>query len=301
MTVIGRCRQCNKRRETYPARRAGGGNYRRPHRNIRSSICLSCATELLAQLTPGHHSVERWDLSGLRYVVEIAGRKGSGSACLSDAQEEVMKTAKKTPPSAKATTASTTIGDSVWVFDENRRVYTKPANGKIYSSGPPIWREHWRQMWIIGETNRSWILGWVKNSMLQSKSKNMAVDKKGLTAGTARCMIGGKGRAVLRYAIDVERAAWVYDHRHTVAERVRAVQDPSALAAIAVLASAAVPPLPGPMPSVLEGETCATYCKRSGISASMMLALMARQDIAAVTWALWSHYVDGEKNGPVRK
>lgn len=72
MTVIGydgRCRNCDKRREVFHAVRAGGGNYRRAHRNIRSSICLVCARDLLQRATPGHHSKDRWDLVYLRAIV----------------------------------------------------------------------------------------------------------------------------------------------------------------------------------------------------------------------------------------
>jgi hypothetical protein len=42
-----------------------------------------------------------------------------------------------------------------WVFDINRRVYEKDANGKC--TGGPIWREHWQEVKIVGETKKSWI------------------------------------------------------------------------------------------------------------------------------------------------
>jgi len=45
------------------------------------------------------------------------------------------------------------VGDTVWVFDINRRVYDGNGLGaKI------IYREHFRPVHIIGETSRSWIL-----------------------------------------------------------------------------------------------------------------------------------------------
>lgn len=50
------------------------------------------------------------------------------------------------------------IGMKVWRFDQNRRVYAKDGNGRPVG-GRPIWREHWRQLEIVGETSRSWLVG----------------------------------------------------------------------------------------------------------------------------------------------
>ena len=49
------------------------------------------------------------------------------------------------------------IGDPVWYFDENHRVYERDENGR--SHGGPIWREHWRPAEVVGETRVSWIIG----------------------------------------------------------------------------------------------------------------------------------------------
>ena len=51
------------------------------------------------------------------------------------------------------------VGDTIWYFDTNRRVYPPPEPGRIWASGGPIWREHWRPVQITGETSRSWVLG----------------------------------------------------------------------------------------------------------------------------------------------
>ena len=48
------------------------------------------------------------------------------------------------------------IGDSVWVFNQNRRVYAKAPRGQYV--GAPIWREHWEEREIIDETRVSWVL-----------------------------------------------------------------------------------------------------------------------------------------------
>lgn len=48
------------------------------------------------------------------------------------------------------------VGDKVFVFDSNRRVY--PKDKSIASA--PIYREHFAEREILGETSRSWLVGW---------------------------------------------------------------------------------------------------------------------------------------------
>lgn len=48
------------------------------------------------------------------------------------------------------------IGDTIFVFDINRRTYRRDSEGRSY--GGPIWREHWRPTKIVDETSRSWVL-----------------------------------------------------------------------------------------------------------------------------------------------
>ncbi len=55
------------------------------------------------------------------------------------------------------------IGDTVWIYDVNRREYTTPtpeekARGVLY--GQLIWRGCWRAHKIVGETRVSWLLEW---------------------------------------------------------------------------------------------------------------------------------------------
>ncbi|WP_155300667.1 hypothetical protein [Deinococcus kurensis] len=47
------------------------------------------------------------------------------------------------------------IGDTLWIFDGNRRVYPPAAAGRTRS---PIYREHWVAHTITGETRQSWLL-----------------------------------------------------------------------------------------------------------------------------------------------
>lgn len=49
------------------------------------------------------------------------------------------------------------IGDTVYWFDQNRRVYPPKQAGQIFASGGPIWKEHWRPERIVSETSRSWV------------------------------------------------------------------------------------------------------------------------------------------------
>lgn len=78
MTRSGVCRQCETRKhDLVTASRTGGGNYRRPPRQYRSSICLTCARDLLER-APAHAmaTVDHWSVSSLKRAVEQAA-KGS--------------------------------------------------------------------------------------------------------------------------------------------------------------------------------------------------------------------------------
>jgi hypothetical protein len=47
------------------------------------------------------------------------------------------------------------IGSTVWVFDINHRVYTKPHSH-------PDYRQYWVERKVTGETSRSWCIGYRK-------------------------------------------------------------------------------------------------------------------------------------------
>jgi hypothetical protein len=90
------------------------------------------------------------------------------------------------------------VGDTIWIFDANRRTYAKDARG--CSVGGPIWREHWRPEKITGENSRSWVIG------IWDKTK---IPKKGPWHGVAFSQA------------EIERAAFVHDHAYKIAEAVR--------------------------------------------------------------------------------
>lgn len=101
------------------------------------------------------------------------------------------------------------IGDPVWVFDINVRKYRKDENGRSF--GGPIWREHWRQQEIVGETRRSWITN----------------------CGTKIPKSGANGVA---FSLEeIEREAFIQENRHRIADGVRGVKDYDLLKKIADL------------------------------------------------------------------
>ena len=99
----------------------------------------------------------------------------------------------------------------VWVFDINRRIYRKPEPGQIYSTGGPIYREHWEERKVVGETSRSWVL-----------SCGRKIPKK-------------RREDVCFSEEEVDDKVWVNDHRYKIMRKVESVRDPSTLKAIAEL------------------------------------------------------------------
>lgn len=97
----------------------------------------------------------------------------------------------------------------IWVFDVNRRVYRDDGRGG------PIWRHHWVEREIVGETRVSWIL--------EDRRK---VPKKG---HNPLCVAWSED--------EIDRRAWVHDHCRSVCERLErlARADPSWLDAVAAL------------------------------------------------------------------
>lgn len=61
------------------------------------------------------------------------------------------------------TTTPLAIGSTVWRFDINHRVYRGPT--RSVSVGGPIYREHFRPVEIVGETSRSWLVGYGKTKI----------------------------------------------------------------------------------------------------------------------------------------
>jgi len=95
------------------------------------------------------------------------------------------------------------VGDTIWVFDINRRVYREKKPGEVYARGGPIWREHWRPRKVVGETSRSWVL-----------ERGDKVPKKGADPA---CFAFSEA--------DIDRREWVNDNRHKIASMVERCND----------------------------------------------------------------------------
>ena len=104
------------------------------------------------------------------------------------------------------------IGQTVWKFDINRRVYGQ-------NKAAPIWREHWREMVIIGETRRSWLVGYSGSTSTHDKIPKNDVNPRLWAFSSA----------------DISRRAWVNDNCHRIAEAVRRCNDCDTLSKIDAL------------------------------------------------------------------
>lgn len=101
------------------------------------------------------------------------------------------------------------VGGTIWVFDLNRRFYTKPSGGRLW--GEPIWRRHWRPLKIVGETSRSWIL--------ESRQK---VPKRGADP------------TVFAFSeADIDRMEWVHYNAYRIADKVLRLRDYETLRKVA--------------------------------------------------------------------
>jgi hypothetical protein len=89
------------------------------------------------------------------------------------------------------------VGDSVWVFDVNHRVY-EDNNGNRTSS--PVWLQHWRERKIESETSRSWVLNYFGKK----------IPKKGYDC-----------RDVCFSMEEVLDRAWVHDNQYKIESAIR--------------------------------------------------------------------------------
>jgi len=86
------------------------------------------------------------------------------------------------------------IGDRVWWFNENRRVYDNSQYG-------PIWREHWCETKITGETRVSWI------------TPHFKINKR-------------KPSHLIAFSQEeIDRHEWVYKNRHFISVKVGSCLD----------------------------------------------------------------------------
>ena len=99
------------------------------------------------------------------------------------------------------------IGDKVWMFDPNRRVYPRDERGR--TTGGVIYAEHFHQVEIIVETSRSWITDNYGLKASKKEPQNIFTDEQ--KAG----MI------------------WIHEHRYRVSDSVYRCHDVEKLRQIA--------------------------------------------------------------------
>lgn len=106
------------------------------------------------------------------------------------------------------------VGDTIYRFDENRRVYRKVESGG--SSGSPIYREHWRQVAITGENRASWLMGHPPNYGF-------------------RCPKRGPHPGFAFTEQEIDDACWLQEHRYSIERAVGRVRDADTLRKVAAL------------------------------------------------------------------
>lgn len=112
------------------------------------------------------------------------------------------------------------VGSPVWVFDENRRVYSTDAQGwnKL------VWRAHWVRRRIWGENSRSWLVG-PDGSF---KPKRLAsIPKRGPFKST------GPWRLVAYSEAEIDQHEWVHDHADEIGQKVGGLTDFATLRMVA--------------------------------------------------------------------
>lgn len=96
------------------------------------------------------------------------------------------------------------IGKTVWIFDQNRRVYKPAEPGRLWSSEGPIYREHWRPYVVDGETSRSWLLNAGTRSEIKLPKKRPR-DEPGVCYSER----------------ELDFRCWEHEHRYKVIDHMR--------------------------------------------------------------------------------
>jgi hypothetical protein len=106
------------------------------------------------------------------------------------------------------------VGDVVYSFDPNRRVYPK-QDGSRFSGSGPIYREHFRPLHIVGEKGRSWLISSTPDGKYPSKV--------------------GKTKASFLTAEQVDADCWINSHRHNICNLLQNCSNADTLKAVATL------------------------------------------------------------------
>jgi hypothetical protein len=105
------------------------------------------------------------------------------------------------------------VGDPIWIFDNNRRVYPPTTRKNRNFGSSPIWREHWHRQIVVSETRLSWVTNFGKK-----------VPKRGRDMG-----------AVAFSEREIDERCYIHEHGRQIGNLVREIEDYTTLRAIAEL------------------------------------------------------------------
>lgn len=105
------------------------------------------------------------------------------------------------------------IGDSVWIYDSNCRIYPKDENGKHIPNSSPDYRLSWLEKFVIGETRISWIVANSRDAKPGQKWRCHKIPKKPEFQST-------EVRGVAYSAEELDAAVWQSSHRWRVIRMV---------------------------------------------------------------------------------
>lgn len=111
------------------------------------------------------------------------------------------------------------IGDTVWVFEINRRVYPRGEKG-LHSA--PIYREHFMPYEVIGQTSRSWLIGASGGHEICKVSIKDPFGKQ-----------RGDGAPRIYDEAGVDDMCWLNDHRYKLMRKIEYQATPAQLREIA--------------------------------------------------------------------
>jgi len=94
------------------------------------------------------------------------------------------------------------VGDKVWIFDGNRRIYTDPEGNKLQS---PWYRGYFIEQYIIGETKVSWILGSYLDTRIEIGNKYKKKECTGI---------------IFTSEEEINKMCWVRENQYKIREKV---------------------------------------------------------------------------------
>ncbi len=109
------------------------------------------------------------------------------------------------------------VGDYVWMFDTNRRQYTKPEPGRLF--GEIIYRGHFAKYEIVSETSRSWVL--IGGTKIPKADERKPAHERSMR--------------VYFTEAEVDDDVFMNDHRYSISQCVQRERSPDVLKRIAEL------------------------------------------------------------------